>query len=92
MSLGYPLLAISVLTPLVLVFRKKNLHELRYLLMAVLSVIAAITLRFLDRASIMDFLPMGSHFLWHTLGALTCHYFIKFNYENSLSYKEQQAP
>ncbi len=92
MSLGYPLLAIFVLTPLVLVFRKKTFHELRYLLRAVLCVISAITLRFLDRASIMDFLPMGSHFLWHTLGALTCHYFIRFNYENSLSYTKRPAP
>jgi hypothetical protein len=90
MSLGYPLLTVLVLTPLFLFVRHKKLYELRDLFYAVVCVCSAITLRFLDRTSAMEFLPMGSHFLWHTLGALTCHFFIRFNY--SLSYAFRQAP
>jgi hemolysin III len=80
MSLGYPLLACLVLTPLFLSLRKRRSNDLRYLLYAVVCVSLAITLRFLDKTSAMNFLPMGSHFLWHTLGALTCHYFAAFNF------------
>lgn len=80
MSLGYPLLASLVLAPLFISLRKENWREFKYLFYAIVCVSLAITLRFLDKTSVMDFLPMGSHFLWHTLGALTCHYFAKFNF------------
>lgn len=82
MSLGYPILAILVLAPLFLCLRHKSFFEVRYLVYATLCVGVAITVRFMDRTSAMEFLPMGSHFLWHTLGALTCHFFIRFNYDN----------
>jgi hypothetical protein len=95
-AMGYPLLAILVLTPLVLSVRKKSFNDLRYLVYATLCVCTAIVLRSLDRTSAMDFLPMGSHFLWHTVGALTCHFFIRFNYENfrtlNRSGKSHQSP
>jgi hypothetical protein len=82
LSLGYPLLATFVLIPLFISLRQKSFREIRFLLYAVVCVCVAITLRFLDKTEWMDFLPMGSHFLWHTVGALTCHFFAAHNYEN----------
>jgi hypothetical protein len=82
LSLGYPLLVTSVLFPLLLSLRQKKIQDLRYLFYALVCIVAAITLRFLDKTSAMDFLPMGSHFLWHIMGALTCHFFTLYNYKN----------
>lgn len=82
LSIGYPLLATLVLIPLIISVWHKSFLELRFLFYAILCVCTAITLRFLDKTQLMDFLPMGSHFLWHTVGALTCHFFAAYNYEN----------
>ncbi len=88
LSLGYPLLAFLVLLPLVLTLRHQATRHLRPLIYAFLCVVSAITLRFLDKSSLMEFLPMGSHFLWHIMGALTCYFFIEFNFKNPLPIKQ----
>jgi hemolysin III len=80
LSLGYPLLAVCVLAPLFISLRNKSRKELTHLYRAVFCVCLAITLRFLDKTQATEFLPMGSHFLWHTMGALTCHFFAAHNY------------
>lgn len=84
LSLGYPLLAVCILTPLFISLRNKKKEELKNLFAAVVCVTMAITLRFLDKTHATDFLPMGSHFLWHTMGALTCHFFAAHNFEHPL--------
>lgn len=80
MSLSYLILAISVLAPIIGFVMREPKTGLWPLAAAILCVVAAITLRTLDRNSLMDFLPMGSHFLWHTFGALTCHFLILYIY------------
>lgn len=81
MSLSYLILAASVLAPLIIYIYKEPKKHLMPLLMSVVCITLAITLRTLDRNSMVEFLPMGSHFLWHTFGALTCHFLIKYIYE-----------
>lgn len=88
-TLFYPLLAASILLPISLLLRKYQWKGLKQIVWAVLSVVGAILLRTLDRHSLLDFLPMGSHFLWHIFGCMACHFLIKFFYENSAVF---QAP
>jgi len=76
-SLSYFLLILSVVLPLVLYVYKKPQH-LKYIGFTLLSITLALSSRLLDRNELMEWLPMGSHFLWHSFGALTCHFFINY--------------
>lgn len=80
LSVSYSVLAISVIMPILLYVFSKSRPGISRFIYAIICVVAAIALRTLDRNQMMDFLPMGSHFLWHTFGALTCYFLIGYVY------------
>lgn len=87
LSASYAVLAVSVIAPIVVFVSTRPRVGLRHFLFAVLCVIAAIILRILDRHEAMSFLPMGSHFLWHTFGAMTCYFLVGYVYLQKPSIK-----
>jgi hypothetical protein len=80
MSLGYAAIFFSVALPIILYARKKHYQHAWMLVASATSIVIAVLLRTFDSYPIMDIFPMGTHFLWHSLGALTCHFLILFVY------------
>ncbi len=76
-NVSYILLAAFVLLPTWLMLHKKRYFQGKYVAYALLAFIAAIFFRIADR---WEWLPMGTHFLWHTFGALACAMMLQYMY------------
>ena len=79
-SLGYIGLAVTILLPAVLYCRGRGWREGWFLAAAFVSFAGAITFRIADSAAL---LPMGTHFLWHLLGGLSCILLMEFIYRHA---------
>jgi hypothetical protein len=78
-NLSYASLAIVVLTPVGLVLLRTRFRHAGWVVAAVISFVIAWFFRLVDR-SIDIYLPMGSHWLWHTFGAFTTALIIEYFY------------
>lgn len=77
-SLRYIGMAVSLLLPLFLYMRANHFREAKWVLMALFSFILAIGFRMGD---LFEWLPMGTHFLWHIFGAIATHSMFWYLYE-----------
>lgn len=77
-ALGYTTMACWVAVPLYLHLRRHPGLERAPLLRAVICFLFAIGFRTLDRVAPWPFETVGTHFLWHLLGALSTHFIIQF--------------
>lgn len=84
-SLGYMAMVSSVLVPLALWARKTEFKYIKWVFWSATTITVAILLRTFDKHPVMDIFPMGTHFLWHTLGALTFHFITLYVYKTRLS-------
>ena len=82
-SIGYIATAIGILLPIILYFFTNKKDQWGYVLLAVLSFGFAISFRILD--NFMYILPMGTHWLWHTFGALSVFFLMNYIYREKLS-------
>ena len=82
-SIGYIATAIGILLPIILYFFTNKKEQWGYVLLAVLSFGFAISFRILD--NFMYILPMGTHWLWHTFGALSVFFLMNYIYREKLS-------
>jgi hemolysin III len=67
-SLGYIGTALGVLIPIFIYAARIYFKRFYLIALAMLSFGAAISFRISDQS--LDFLAMGSHWLWHTFGAI----------------------
>jgi hemolysin III len=74
---SYIVLASFVLFPTWLMLHKQHYFQGKYVVYALLAFITAIFFRIADR---WEWLPMGTHFLWHTFGAVACHLMLWYFY------------
>lgn len=81
-SIGYVATAIGILLPIVTYLISNKSIFWSYVLLAFLSFGVAITFRVLD--NIIYILPMGTHWLWHTFGALSVFFLMNFIYRDRL--------
>jgi hemolysin III len=81
-SIGYSVLALIVIIPLVLHCRHKNPQGWKLLIAALVSFIFAITCRIFDNNGYVSFMPMGTHFLWHVFGGLCCFFMLCYIYKS----------
>lgn len=81
-SMGYSILALIVVIPLVLHCVRKNPSGWKLLVGALGSFIIAITFRILDDRGLTEFLPMGTHFLWHLFGGSCSFFMLYYVYES----------
>lgn len=81
-SIGYIATAIGILLPIVTYLISNKSIFWSYVLLAFLSFGVAITFRVLD--NIIYILPMGTHWLWHTFGALSVFFLMNFIYRDRL--------
>ncbi len=81
-SIGYSVLALIVIIPLVLHCVRKNPRGWKILAGAFGSFFIAIAFRVLDDRGLASFLPMGTHFLWHFFGGFCCFFMLYYVYES----------
>jgi hemolysin III len=74
---SYIVLASFVLLPTWLMLHRQHYFQGKYVAYALLTFITAIFFRIADR---WEWLPMGTHFLWHTFGAAACHLMLWYFY------------
>ena len=70
--MSYVMLAALILPPILLVLRKTSFRHGIWIAIASVSICIALVFRFLDPIS-GSFLRSGTHWLWHTFGAITTH-------------------
>ncbi len=70
MNVEYALIATVVLAPLILHLIKRHWRGIRLVALAVGAFSIALAFRILDHEPIMAWMPMGSHWLWHSFGGL----------------------
>ncbi|MCB0737677.1 MAG: hypothetical protein KDC92_09205 [Bacteroidetes bacterium] len=77
---SYGILGVFILVPLIVALVRTRFLYWYWPLTALVAFILALTFRLGDRANWLE--PIGSHFLWHTFGAIACHcmftYLFKF--------------
>ena len=78
-NLSYASLAVLVLTPVTLVLIKTRFRHGGWVVSGVISFVFAWIFRLIDR-DIGAYLPMGSHWLWHTFGAITTALIVEYFY------------
>jgi len=78
-NLSYASLASIVLLPVILVLWKTRFRHGGWVVAGTLSFAIAWVARLVDQYS-ADYLPMGSHWIWHTFGALTTAFIVTYFY------------
>lgn len=81
-SVGYAGTALGLLLPILTYFHTTKLHNWGYVLLAFLSFALALNFRVMDR--FVYVLPMGTHWLWHTFGALSVFFLMSYIYKDKL--------
>lgn len=76
-NVNYALLALMVLLPLLMILNKTQFKYGVWILGGLISFGLALFFRIADP---WEWLPMGTHFLWHTFGVLACHLVITYIY------------
>ncbi|MDR5591241.1 hypothetical protein [Christiangramia sp. SM2212] len=82
-SVGYIATAIGLLLPIITYFFTTKMHHWGYVLAAFLSFGLAISFRILD--NFVYLIPMGTHWLWHTFGALSVFFLMNYIYNEKLT-------
>jgi hypothetical protein len=81
-NLGYFLTGVSVGLPLIiLLFMTKFTHWLP-IVISILSFTFALVFRQIDQVPI-SFLPMGTHFLWHSFSAVGAYFILDYLYKTT---------
>jgi len=78
-NLSYASLAVLVVTPVVLVLIRTRFRHGGWVVAGIVSFVIAWIFRLIDR-DMGPYLPMGSHWLWHTFGAITTALIVEYFY------------
>jgi hypothetical protein len=78
-NINYALMALLVLLPLALFLVKVRFRHYRYVVLSLLCFTLALLFRIYDHD---NWLPVGTHFLWHCFGAIACHQIFLFIYKS----------
>ncbi len=78
-NISYASLAALILTPMAVVLVRTKFRHVGWVVAGLISFVIAWFCRLLDEDA-AEILPMGSHWLWHTFGALTTVLLIEYFY------------
>lgn len=81
-NVNYAVLGIGVILPTLLILNKVNYKYWYYVLFAIVSFGIALFFRIVDHWGILS---MGTHFLWHTFGAIAGNFMLLFIHRYNLS-------
>lgn len=88
-SLGYIGTALGVLLPIVLYAARTRFTHFYGVVAAVLSFGIAISFRIFD--SSLAILPMGTHWLWHSFGAVAVFFIMNYVYKDQTTINESST-
>lgn len=78
-NISYAITGVITGLPLLIILFKTNYYKLNYVIITIIFFILALLFRELDTYSIA-FLPMGTHFLWHTFTGIGAYYILAYLY------------
>ena len=78
LNVGYGIMASLILIPILMVIKKTNFHQAKWVGLGLGAFLFAIFFRAVDP---LAWIPMGTHFLWHVFGAIACHSLLTYIYE-----------
>ncbi|MCC5943881.1 MAG: hypothetical protein JJT94_03030 [Bernardetiaceae bacterium] len=79
-NLNYSILGFIILLPTLLWLRRTKYDKAVYVWLALVSFALALSFRILDIIA-PDLFPMGTHWLWHTFGAMASNFLILYFYK-----------
>lgn len=91
-SMGYIGTAAAVVLPIALYGKYSAWRNFKYILLAILSFLVAVSFRTLDRFFDIELLYMGTHWLWHTMGGVAVFFLMKFIYLDNENYERPKKP
>ena len=84
-TLGYVLLSVPILIPTFIHESKRQWLGKRDLFLTLACLVVAISFRALDSSHfVQSFVPMGTHWLWHSFGGVTTHLLLIYIYKNTI--------
>ncbi len=90
--LGYPTLALSLLLPVLWNLRQEAMADIGLVVGALAVFALAVTCRTLDGRALVETLPMGTHWLWHSFGAGAVQLLILYIWRSDLRRTERTGP
>ena len=90
-NLSYASLAAIVLTPIALVLWRSRFRHGGWVVVGVISFAMAWVFRLADQYS-GEYLPMGSHWLWHTFGAVSTAAVVQYFYQVEGERADEKPP
>lgn len=94
-NLSYLIRGTALFLPIILVLSRSGYAGVRQVIISVVLFIVSLVFREIDARASLQFLPMGTHFLWHVFSGLGAFYLGAYlyrvrNYE--LAYRQAAAP
>lgn len=81
---GYPMMALSLLLPVLWNLSREKWADMTLVLAALAVFALAVLSRTFDSRLSADLLPMGTHWLWHSLGAVAVQILITYIWRSDL--------
>ncbi len=82
-SIGYAGTALGVIMPIVIYLKQTLWIRARYFVYSVAAFLVALSFRTLDKKFDMDYLWMGTHWLWHLLGGVAVFWMMLYIYKDN---------
>lgn len=79
-NLSYFIAGIAIFLPVLLYLQRHNYHHLRTFFISLSCLLLSLVLRETDHW-FSDYLPMGSHFLWHLFSGVGAYYLAYYLYQ-----------
>ena len=81
---GYPVLAISILLPVVRYLMQRGWVDWQLVAGTLAAFIIAVLFRTIDGRALVETLPMGTHWLWHSFGAAAVQLLVLYIWRSDL--------
>lgn len=86
---GYPTLAISILLPVAWNLVRERYADWGLVVGALAVFVAAVGFRSIDGRLLLETLPMGTHWLWHSFGAGAVHILIIYIWRSDVRVRDR---
>ena len=86
---GFPVLALTILMPVLVHLARTGWKDFGLVAGALLGFAVAVGFRSIDLRVPIAFLPMGTHWLWHSFGAAAVHLLMLYIYRSDRRHAER---
>ena len=82
---GFPVLALTIATPVLVHLARTGWKDFGLVAGALVGFAVAVGFRSIDLRVPIEFLPMGTHWLWHSVGAVAVHLLMLYIYRGDFT-------